>query len=236
MLVQGTETSIPIHVAGWEFDSTLMSVLPLGLEWNDSTNSIRLDGRLPIGNYTTIVQFTAGSYTANVAVDIMIIERIDPWSDRVPSHTHGVAILDDVDSNFPLDLDVGGSHSCYISVSKYNYCQGLNSNGQLGEGSTTQRATPYKISTFEQPLKSISAGPAHTCAINFEGSLYFWGRVNTGELGIGSTPTSETQPREVTIEANGLEYNKALQVEVGTSHSCSLFDDLQLYCWGYNNY
>jgi len=236
MLVQGTETSIPIHVAGWEFDSTLMSVLPLGLEWNDSTNSIRLDGRLPIGNYTTIVQFTAGSYTANVAVDIMIIERIDPWSDRVPSHTHGMAILDDVDSNFPLDLDVGGSHSCYISVSKYNYCQGLNSNGQLGEGSTTQRATPYKISTFEQPLKSISAGPAHTCAINFEGSLYCWGRGNTGELGIGSTPTSETQPREVTIEANGLEYNKALQVEVGTSHSCSLFDDLQLYCWGYNNY
>lgn len=236
VFVQGTTTSIPVHVAGWDFASTLISALPPGLEWNHSTNSIRLDGRLPIGNYTVTVQFTAGSYTTNVGVDVTIIERIDPWSDRVPSHTHGMAILDDVDSTFPQDLDVGGSHSCYISVSKYNYCQGLNSNGQLGEGSTTQRTTPYKISTFEQPLMSISAGPAHTCAITFDGSLYCWGSGNTGELGIGSAPTTETQPREVTIEANGLEYNKALQVEVGTSHSCSLFDDLQLYCWGYNNY
>ena len=234
--VQGTEVSIPIHVAGWDFNSYAVSTLPAGFEWSNTTNSLRIDDRLPLGNYTVTVRFIAGTFTKDVDVDFSIIERIDQWSDRVGSHTHGMAILDDVNSQFPMDFDLGGSHSCFISVSQYNYCQGLNSNGQLGEGSTTQRSTPFKISNFEQPLKSISTGKKHTCAIDYDGSLYCWGSGNNGQLGTGSTPTSQTYRQQVTIAANGLENNKALQVEVGNEHSCSIFDDLNLYCWGYNGY
>ena len=234
--IQGTEISIPIHVAGWDYTSSISGNLPSGIEWNNITNSLELNYLLPIGNHSASITFLAGTHSTTIIVDFEIIERIDQWSDRISSHTHGMAIVDDMESHIPVDLDLGGSHSCYISSNNFNYCQGDNAQGQLGDNSVTTRVTPSKIKYFEQPLKSISTGALHTCGIDYDGSLYCWGQNSNGQVGIGTTTAKYTDRQEVTVEANGLEHNRALQVSANGGHTCALFDDLELYCWGYNNY
>jgi len=234
--IQGTEISIPIHVAGWDYTSNISGNLSAGIEWNNITNSLELNYLLPIGNHSASITFSTGIYSTTVTVDFEIIERIDQWSDRVASHTHGMAIVDDIESHIPVDLDLGGSHSCYISLNNFNYCQGDNTYGQQGDNTVTARSTPNKILLFEKPLTSISTGSQHTCGIDYDGSLYCWGYNALGGVGVGTTTATYTGRQEVTVEANGLENNRALQVSVGTYHTCSIFDDLQLYCWGYNNY
>jgi alpha-tubulin suppressor-like RCC1 family protein len=237
IISQGSESSIPIHIAGWDYTSSVFGTLPTGIGWNNMTNSLELTNLLTVGNYSVSITFSIGSYSIVVTADFEIIERIDQWSDRVSSHTHGMAMIDDMESHIPVDLDVGNGYLCYISLTNLNYCQGANSNGQLGDTSSSAKTTPSEIYGFEQPLKSISTGVRHTCGIDYDGSLYCWGANDQGELGQGNTGTSANPYRaEVTVENNGLENNRALQVSVGNDHTCSIFDDLQLYCWGYNYY
>ena len=49
---------------------------------------------------------------------------------------------------------------------------GYNGNGQLGDGTTTQRNSPVQIGTG---FTSVAAGAHHTIAIKSDGSLWAWG-------------------------------------------------------------
>lgn len=79
------------------------------------------------------------------------------------------------------------------------YCWGDNSNGQLGNGNTTDQRTPVAVSTsgvLSGTVDQINAGAFHSCAI--QGSAtYCWGYNRTGQLGDGST-TQRTAPFAVT--------------------------------------
>jgi alpha-tubulin suppressor-like RCC1 family protein len=67
---------------------------------------------------------------------------------------------------------------------------GLNHNGQLGDGSTTNRTTPIRIIDGVQ-WKTVSAGGWHTMAIRQDGSLWAWGN-NEGvpRLSASARPTT----------------------------------------------
>src|SRR5687767_15561345 len=65
----------------------------------------------------------------------------------------------------------GYSHTCAITSAKSLYCWGYNINGQIGDGSTTQRNSPVQIGTSGAWAR-VSGGTGHTCAITTGGSLY----------------------------------------------------------------
>jgi alpha-tubulin suppressor-like RCC1 family protein len=81
------------------------------------------------------------------------------------------------------------SHTCGITVSLEMYCWGFNFYGQLGDGTTTDRSVPTKVST-QLKFRSVTAGFGHTCATTLEGQAYCWGRNGTAELGTGSLTDS----------------------------------------------
>ena len=87
-------------------------------------------------------------------------------------------------------LAVGHSHTCGLVAGGVAYCWGLNSNGQLGDGTTTDASGPKAVAgglTF----KAISAGIGlYTCAITTAGAVYCWGRNDVGQLGNGGTNNS----------------------------------------------
>ncbi|MFO0604513.1 MAG: hypothetical protein U0324_15130 [Polyangiales bacterium] len=105
---------------------------------------------------------------------------------------------------------------------------GSNISGQLGDGTTTPRATPVAVAGLAG-VRQVAAGYSHACALLADGSAMCWGRNNTGQLGDGTT-TARLTPVAV---AGGLRFS---QISAGFGHTCGLTADAipALYCWGSN--
>lgn len=91
----------------------------------------------------------------------------------------------------------GYYHSCGVTTTKLAYCWGLGSNGQLGDGSGTQRAVPTKVAGGLL-FAGVSASPVggHTCGITTGKRIYCWGDNSFGQLGDGTT-TKRLSPVKV---------------------------------------
>ncbi len=66
-------------------------------------------------------------------------------------------------------------------------CWGSNSNGQLGDGTTTDRHAPVQVTGLPAKATQVAAGGRHTCALLTDGTVWCWGKGGNGELGNGST-------------------------------------------------
>jgi alpha-tubulin suppressor-like RCC1 family protein len=64
----------------------------------------------------------------------------------------------------------------------------LNSNGQIGDGTLTQRTSPVIVAGGLGFL-AVSAGGNHTCGVTTAG-VYCWGSNSMGQLGSGGTTDS----------------------------------------------
>ncbi|HEY4956128.1 MAG TPA: hypothetical protein VII02_14715 [Gemmatimonadaceae bacterium] len=81
------------------------------------------------------------------------------------------------------------AHTCGITVTQTILCWGLNSAGQLGNGSTESTQTPTPV-TSTLKFRSVSAGFGYTCALSVDGAGYCWGLNAKGQLGNGTLNTS----------------------------------------------
>jgi alpha-tubulin suppressor-like RCC1 family protein len=93
-------------------------------------------------------------------------------------------------------LTTGLGHSCQVSNSGAASCWGLNDEGQLGNGLTTDPPTPVAVSgglTFS----TLAGGGYHTCALSITGAAYCWGDNSAGQLGDGTTTSSPLPVRVV---------------------------------------
>jgi len=88
-------------------------------------------------------------------------------------------------------VSAGGFHACAVATTGSVYCWGSNSNGQLGDGTTTDSPTPGLVSApAGVSFTSVSAGGFHSCAIANAPTLntaYCWGANSSGQLGNGTT-------------------------------------------------
>ena len=125
-------------------------------------------------------------------------------------------------------LRTGGGFSCAITLADVTWCWGLNTYGQLGDGTTTNRRAPVKVGgglTF----RSISPGNAHTCGITTANKGYCWGFGQSGQIGIGNS-FNQSLPRAV---SGGLTLKT---IAAGGSHTCAVSTTDDAYCWGNNKY
>lgn len=94
-----------------------------------------------------------------------------------------------------VSINAGGEHTCARTLAGQAYCWGRNANGQLGDGTTTQRLTPVAVSQGAGvAYLDIAPDQTHTCALRDNGQTYCWGRNNFGQVGDNtlidrSTPT-----------------------------------------------
>jgi hypothetical protein len=68
---------------------------------------------------------------------------------------------------------------------------GANGDGQLGDGTTTDRSTPVAVSGLTG-VTAIAAGDVHSLALLDDGTVRAWGFHGQGQLGDGSTTRSST--------------------------------------------
>jgi alpha-tubulin suppressor-like RCC1 family protein len=124
-------------------------------------------------------------------------------------------------------ISAGQLHTCALTTGGGVKCWGSNSNGQLGDGTTTQRLTPVDVAGLGSGVQAISAGQLHTCALTTEGEVKCWGVNAGGQLGDSSTMQRLT-PVEV------VDLGSVQAISAGGAHTCALTTGGGISCWGSN--
>jgi alpha-tubulin suppressor-like RCC1 family protein len=121
-------------------------------------------------------------------------------------------------------VSAGASHTCArTAATGLVFCWGFNSNGQLGDATTTTRLQPTQIN-ISGVATAISVGAFHSCAIRTGGVALCWGFNGIGELGDG-TGTERTVP---TLVSGGRTFTSII---AGRQATCGI-TATGTFCWG----
>jgi len=93
-------------------------------------------------------------------------------------------------------------------------CWGANSNGALGDGTTTLRSTPVSVSGLSG-VSELAAGSDFTCARLSDGTAKCWGLASNGRLGNDNDTTNQLTP----VSVSGL--TGATQISAMTQSTCA---------------
>jgi len=131
-------------------------------------------------------------------------------------------------------ISSGTQHHCVILDNGEVSCWGMNSYGQLGDGTTTNRYTPTQTSSLGtgRTAVAISSGLYHTCAILDNGSVSCWGDNDAGKLGDGTTTDRNTPSQTSSLGPN----RTAVALSTGRHHTCAILDNGSVSCWGAGYY
>jgi alpha-tubulin suppressor-like RCC1 family protein len=126
-------------------------------------------------------------------------------------------------------MDGGRDHACGLTSGGQGYCWGRNQYGQLGDSSASPTTVPVAVYQPGLTFDRITAGGAHTCALDSSGQAYCWGANGDGRLG-DSTTVLPLAPVAV-LPLGGISF---VQLDAGNAHTCGLDGGGQAYCWGEN--
>ena len=104
------------------------------------------------------------------------------------------------------------------------YCWG----GNLSTNGTTSNS-PQQVNISGKTVDKISVGNDHACALA-EATVYCWGENGQGQLGNGTTTSSNTP---VAAKRDGaLKSKEIIDIATGDGFTCALSTDSTTACWG----
>jgi alpha-tubulin suppressor-like RCC1 family protein len=121
----------------------------------------------------------------------------------------------------------GGDQTCTVTSAGGVMCWGSNDHGQLGDGTTANRAEPVAVSGLSG-IARVAAGLSFSCAVRTTGALSCWGGNDSGQLGDGTT-TDRATPVPVSGLASGVR-----DIALGSGHACAVTSTGGVQCWGDN--
>ena len=124
-------------------------------------------------------------------------------------------------------LAAGGAHTLALGSDGNVYAWGFNGFGQLGNGTTTSSDTPVVVSLPAGTYTALAAGADSSYALSSNGTLFAWGTNGSGQLGDGSTASSDI-PRAVSAPP-GVTFDA---VAAGAFHALALSSSGSVYAWG----
>ena len=177
---------------------------------------------------------------ANCSFGLSFSGRVYAWG----SNTTGTLGLGDrFDRSIPepiADLD-------YIGIVKvlsgYSYSMALTETGEIWgwgikpqtliNGAEIPQLTPVRLNiNVGEKIVDIAAGHENVLILTATGRLYTWGEANYGNMGLGVTFHSVTEPTEIPKFSEG----KIVQI-TATNVTCAAVTDLgELYLWGQDEY
>lgn len=96
-------------------------------------------------------------------------------------------------------IDAGAAHTCALTLGSGVVCWGANYDGQLGDGTTTDRMS-LNAFALSGGAAAVTAGTPHTCALLTGGGVKCWGANWAGQLGDGTTERRTTPVDVVGVE------------------------------------
>jgi len=189
----------------------------LGTDGSSRTEPLEVPGLGPVR------QLSAGDWQSCAA---LADGRVSCWGDTLDRCDTGAAPEIIADLSGVAEVTAAYSHFC-ARAGGVVLCWGANGSGRLGDGTTTDRASPVPVLGLVDAV-GISAGLAHTCALRASGQVLCWGANADGEIGDGSTTD---RPGPVAV----LGIDDAVEVSAGNSFTCARHRDGRVSCWGRND-
>ena len=165
----------------------------------------------------------------------------------------GSSYLGDDSINKIVGVSLGSYHSIALAQDGTVYSWGSNSNGKLGDNSTTQSSIPVQVvmgsysgtnylgDNTNNKIIAVALGADHSMALDESGLVYTWGYNGNWQLGDGTYSTGRVTPVNVVDGAyNGTSYlgdnssNKIIAIAGGYDHSIALAEDGTVFTWGGN--
>jgi alpha-tubulin suppressor-like RCC1 family protein len=124
-------------------------------------------------------------------------------------------------------IAAGYGHSLALREDGTVLSWGYNAEGQLGDGTTSQREIPLPIPGLTG-VSAIAAGWFHSLALKDDGATWAWGMGIYGQLGSGTQANAS-----VPLAVAGLAGVSG--ISAGHFHSLAVKEDGTLWAWGNNN-
>ena len=138
-----------------------------------------------------------------------------------------------------LFISLGNNHTASLTSLGRVFTWGNNSQGQLGDDTTTNRTTPTDITsqfllTEGETIISLSLGYYHSSALTSTGRVFTWGVNGQGQLGDGTT-TKRTTPTDITSRFSLTEGETIISLSLGSYHSSAITSTGRVFIWGRNS-
>ncbi|HAU29759.1 MAG TPA: hypothetical protein DCW68_06610 [Rhodospirillaceae bacterium] len=219
-----TSSNIPVRIPGFEAGlslvkaggSTSCAIQNGALEcWGTNNNGQVGDGSYisrntpvqVVGMASGVTAVDGGLYYTTCAIQNGAAKCWGKYYGNTPQQVPGL-------TSGMTALSVGRSHACAIqsgAVKCWNY-----------------GSTPVQVTDLESGVSAVEAGNYFSCALQ-AGAVKCWGSNNSGELGNGTTTSSN-----IPVQVVGLESGVTALTTTMTT-GCAIQDG-SLKCWGNNNY
>ena len=142
-------------------------------------------------------------------------------------------------------VEVGGSFSCVLMSTGSVRCWGANTYGQLGLGDTNNRGDgPNEMGASLQDINfgtaqtvvELAVGGYHGCALFDDNTVRCWGFNLNGQLGLGDVENRGDDLADTLLPIDLGTSKTILHLSLGFRHSCVLFYDGSVKCWGSNGF
>jgi alpha-tubulin suppressor-like RCC1 family protein len=137
-----------------------------------------------------------------------------------------------------LVVDAGGHHTCAITPTGTGNCWGYGFYGQLGNDAAASSAVPVGVVRLDNSAgaaavngSTLGLGFDHSCATvtgPFPGAKC-WGRNNFVQLGANNIVLDQSNTALDVFQSSSI-----VRVASGSAHSCGLYADGTVGCWGSN--
>jgi alpha-tubulin suppressor-like RCC1 family protein len=150
--------------------------------------------------------------------ELGVNSRLDSW---VPVDVSGL-------TSGVVAIAAGGNHACAVTSGGGMKCWGGNTEGELGNNSTSDSLVPTNVARLKTGVRAITAGIMHTCALTASGGVKCWGWNAYGQLG-----TNSNTERHLPTAVFGLSKGIAT-ISAGLYHTCAVTTSGAVKCWGFS--
>jgi alpha-tubulin suppressor-like RCC1 family protein len=224
---------------------------------NNNANSTPL-AVVGVGGHGTLGNVTSITIGANHACALISGGTVDCWGLDDHGQLGNGGAIPGTNSASPVQVEGPGGagyltgvteisggrlHNCALLSDHTVWCWGDNDNGELGDGTNTNRSVPVRAGQISTAT-SVSAGEYHSCALLADGTAQCWGAAAYGQVGDGTTADTSNPVTVIgpggfgvlggigELSAGGGDITETDDYE----HTCALMRDGTVVCWGQNNY